>query len=187
LIDHYGLAGFVNLHGWVSREQMPAIMQAHDVLLFPVLWNEPLARIVQEAMATGLVVVGTLTGGTDEILRDHYNGLAVPTDDADALTDRITELIQHSDLIEQFALSARRTVEGTFTVDRMLDEVEAVLERARAHRRLGPPLPPAHSQPLFDLKRWVNRPIKATDYWHARLGDEQHLAVDAQWLGVAQE
>jgi hypothetical protein len=68
-----------------------------------------------------------------------------------------------------------------------LDEVEAVLERARAHRRLGLPLPPARARPLFDLKRWTSRPLKLSNDLHQRLDDDQHLALAAQWLQVAQD
>jgi hypothetical protein len=120
-------------------------------------------------------------------LKDRYNGLAVPTDDAQALAECIAELIEHSDLIEYFTLNARRTVEDEFTIERMLDEVEAVLNQAQAHRRLGPPLPAARAQPLFDLGRLIGRPINMSDGLYDRIDDERHLALAAQWLAVAQD
>ena len=85
-----------------------------------------------------------------------------------------------------FVIEQPDHVEAESASERLLDEVEAALNQARGQRRLGPPLPPARSRPLFDLKRWVSRPIQVTNSWHARLSDDRHLSLAAQWLGVAQ-
>jgi len=86
-----------------------------------------------------------------------------------------------------FVIAQPDHIEEESALEQSLDEVEAVLNQARAHRRLGPPLPAARSQPLFDLKRWLSRPFKITDRWYERLADDLHLALAAQWLGVAQD
>ena len=70
-----GLDSKIRFVGQVDRYEMPSVMIEHDVLVFPSVWEEPLARVVQEAMASGLVVIGTVTGGTAEILRDGVTGL----------------------------------------------------------------------------------------------------------------
>ena len=74
LVERERLHDFVTFHKPVSKDQMPAILQQFDVLIFPSIYEEPLARITQEAMVSGLVVVGTTTGGTKEILKDGETG-----------------------------------------------------------------------------------------------------------------
>ncbi|MCA9957687.1 MAG: glycosyltransferase family 4 protein, partial [Anaerolineales bacterium] len=120
-----GVIDLIEFRGFVPREQMPAILAAHDVLVFPSIWAEPLARMVQEAMACGLVVIGTDTGGTPEILYDGENGLVFPADDAQTLAAKMNLLLQDRSLPLTLAQAARRTVEARFTLERMVDELEA--------------------------------------------------------------
>src|SRR5207302_2996065 len=68
LVDEHDLGDRVHFRGGVSRPEMPRILEQYDALLLLSEWQEPFARIVLEAMAAGLVVVGTTTGGTREIL-----------------------------------------------------------------------------------------------------------------------
>jgi glycogen(starch) synthase len=118
------LEKFVTYKKNISRGQMPALLQQYGVLVFPSIWEEPLARIVQEAMACGLVVIGTETGGTPEILRDGQNSLIFDASNAKMLAEKIKQLINKPDLIFQFAQNARKTVETRFSLERMVDELE---------------------------------------------------------------
>jgi glycosyltransferase involved in cell wall biosynthesis len=106
---------------------MPAILQQFDVLVFPSIYEEPLARIVQEAMAAGLVVVGTTTGGTKEILKDGETGLTFAPEDADYLAEQIARLMNDHDLFCRLAQAGRQTVLENFTLVRMVKEIEAYL------------------------------------------------------------
>lgn len=119
------LADIVTLAGQIPREKIPAMMASHDVLLFPSIWPEPLARVVQEAMAAGLVVIGTTTGGTPELLTDGRNGLTFEAENAAMLGEQIGRLAGDSDLYGRLSQAARQTVEACFTQERMVDEIEA--------------------------------------------------------------
>jgi glycogen synthase len=127
LVDAERLNSYVTFHGPVSKDEVPAIFQQFDVLVFPSIYEEPLARITQEAMASGLVVVGTTTGGTQEILRDGETGLTFAPEDADGLADQVARLITDPDLGCRLAHAGRQTVLENFTLDRMVNEIEAYL------------------------------------------------------------
>ena len=127
LVEKEGLQDFVTFHEPVSRDEMPAIFQQFDVLIFPSIYEEPLARITQEAMASGLVVVGTTTGGTKEILRDGETGFTFAPEDADGLAEQVTRLIVDPDLCCRLAQAGRQTVLENFTLDKMVSEIEAYL------------------------------------------------------------
>jgi len=124
LVGQFNLADSVDFLGQVPRDQMPAILAEHDALLLPSIWPEPLARMTQEAMACGLVVIGTTTGGTPEILCDGENGLTFEAGNALMLADKIVQIAQDSKLKIKMARAARQTVEKRFTFERMVDEIE---------------------------------------------------------------
>jgi glycosyltransferase involved in cell wall biosynthesis len=107
-----------------ERSQMPALMRRFDALVFPSVWQEPLARTVQEAMASGLVVIGTLTGGTPEILSEGETGLTFAPGDAAGLADQIERLHHSPELYARLRANARRIVLEKFDLERMIDEIE---------------------------------------------------------------
>jgi glycogen synthase len=127
LIERERLHEFVTFHRPVSKDEMPTLLQQFDVLIFPSIYEEPLARMTQEAMASGLVVVGTTTGGTKEILRDGETGFTFAPEDADGLAEQVTRLISDPDLCCRLAQAGRQTVLENFTLDKMVKEIEAYL------------------------------------------------------------
>lgn len=132
LVAAHGLDGAVSFRGRLPRDQMAALMAHFDVLVFPSIWEEPLARVVQEAMAVGLVVVGTTTGGSAEILVEGETGLTFPPGDGAALAARLAELQAAPEQGRRLAARARATVVQRFSFNRMLDEVETALAAAAA-------------------------------------------------------
>lgn len=125
-----GLQDWVHFAGRVARSEMPEQLAAHDVLIFPSEWPEPLARVTQEAMASGAVVVGTTTGGTGEILEDGQTGLVFAPGDAAELARSILRLAGDQVLFTRLAANARRQVEDKFSFQRMVDQVERTLASA---------------------------------------------------------
>ena len=85
LITELQLEPIVTLRPPIARAALTAVYQAHDILLFPSIWDEPFSITLLEAMAHGLFVIGTPTGGSAEILRDGENSFVVPPRDAAAL------------------------------------------------------------------------------------------------------
>lgn len=127
LIEQEGLQNHVTIHKAVSKDEMPAVFQQFDVLIFPSIYEEPLARITQEAMVSGLVIVGTTTGGTKEILREGETGLTFAPEDAEGLAEQIGRLAGDPELRGRLAQAGRQTVLEKFTLDRMVNEIEAYL------------------------------------------------------------
>ena len=134
LVERKRLHDFVTFHNPVSKDKMPAILQQFDVLIFPSIYEEPLARITQEAMASGLVVVGTTTGGTREILREGETGLTFAPEDANGLADQLARLITNPDLCSRLSYAGRQTVLEKFTLDRMVTEIEVYLAECFVER-----------------------------------------------------
>lgn len=128
----------VHFLGKFSKPQMPDMLADYDVLLFPSEWEEPFAGVVMEAMATGLVVVGTPTGGTAEILIHEETGLVFPAGDAIALASAIERLMDDPLLAQRLAENGRMAVQKNFTRARMVDRFEAFLQDVIARDQATP-------------------------------------------------
>ncbi len=126
LAESLGAVEAVHFEPGVPRDCMPRVLAGHDVLLFPSVWQEPLARMVQEAMACGLVVIGTTTGGTAELLVEGETGLSFEAEDVVGLARQIARLVEQPDLFGRLARAGRKAVEERFSLDRMIDELESV-------------------------------------------------------------
>ena len=127
LVEGARLKDFVTFHGPAAKEKMPALLQQFEVLIFPSIYEEPLARVTQEAMAAALVVVGTTTGGTKEILKNGETGLTFEPENVTGLAKEINRLIADPNLCQQLAKAGRKTVLENFTLDKMVNEIEAYL------------------------------------------------------------
>ncbi|HWP42821.1 MAG TPA: glycosyltransferase family 4 protein [Blastocatellia bacterium] len=129
LVSSLGLESKVCLTGQIPREQLPQIYHEHDILLFPSVWEEPFSITLLEAMASGLAVVGTNTGGSSEILEDGVNALIFPKEDTPACAGQVLRLMEEAELFERIRLGGRRTVEEHFRFENMLDRIEASLKK----------------------------------------------------------
>jgi len=127
LVQEQRLEARVTFCGHQSREALRTLYQEADVLVFPSLWQEPFGRVLVEAMAAGLVVVGTATGGAAEILTHDENALVFPAGDAVALANQVSRLADSEPLRARLALAARQQALERFSVDRMSAEIETYL------------------------------------------------------------
>jgi glycosyltransferase involved in cell wall biosynthesis len=127
LVDDLGLSRHVTFREGVARDQMPSILAEYDVLIFPSEWEEPLARMPMEAMAAGLAVVGTTTGGSGELLRHDENALTFRAGDPVNLADQVRRLLHDPVLCRRLADTGRADVQARFTIDRMVTDLECFL------------------------------------------------------------
>jgi glycosyltransferase involved in cell wall biosynthesis len=134
IAQRYQAADKVTFHGWLPRDQMPGLMEQSQVLLLPTGHHEPFARVVLEALAGGLTVVSTLTGGTGEIVQHDRTGLTFPAEDSRALAEQIRRLMTESGLRVKLAKQGQQLVLERFSLDRMVENVERLLEQAMADR-----------------------------------------------------
>jgi glycosyltransferase involved in cell wall biosynthesis len=119
-----GVEDMLRFSGPVSKEQVPGILSQQDILVVPSVWEEPFGRVVVEGMAAGLVVIGTATGGSGEILADDINGLVFPKEDAPALAECIVRLARDPELYRRLSVAGRES-SSFFCLSKMVDGLEA--------------------------------------------------------------
>lgn len=101
------VADAVIFSGFVSRDQMPAVYRKADVFVLPSE-QEGMSIALLEAMASGLPVIVTDTGGTAELVTKGENGEIVPWADVPALVDALRTLLQADDLRRRMGAENRR-------------------------------------------------------------------------------
>ncbi|WP_277393928.1 glycosyltransferase, partial [Pseudomonas viridiflava] len=65
----------------LAHEEIVNVLSSGTVFVCPSIY-EPLGIVNLEAMACGIPVVGTGTGGIPEVVADGFTGLIVPIDQA---------------------------------------------------------------------------------------------------------
>jgi glycosyltransferase involved in cell wall biosynthesis len=82
-----------------------------------------------EAMASGLAVVGTTTGGSCELLEDGATGLTFSPEDVAALTDHLWRLRHDVTECGSLALAGQNLVRARFGLETTVAQTEAFLRR----------------------------------------------------------
>jgi glycosyltransferase involved in cell wall biosynthesis len=115
--------------GW--REDVPRMMPALDVFV-SASDGEPFGRVVVEAMAAGVPVIATDSGGKREIVDDGVTGVLVPQGDVAALAEAMATLMRDPERRARLGAAARERARSEFSVDRVAREVMAVWDEALA-------------------------------------------------------
>ncbi len=130
---HARAAGRVSFSGYAADPAV--IMREIDVLVHPAD-QESFGRVVVEAMASALPVVGVRGGGVGEIVVDGETGLLALPDDPQALASQLLRLLQDASLRARMGAAGRRRAQERYSLDGCADRIAAVYERA-ARRPLG--------------------------------------------------
>ena len=79
LLAELGLGDRVELAGTYTQEEAPALLRRADILLH-TKYNDPCPGIVLEAMACGLPIVYSSSGGVPELVGEAGRGVPAPLD-----------------------------------------------------------------------------------------------------------
>ena len=126
-VQQHELADCVDFISQVHRSDVPEYLGQHDVYLFSSIWAEPMARSVMEAMAAKLLVIGSEVGGQMEMLQNGVNSLTFSAGDAEGLARQIALSLADPELRVRLAAAGQALVLSDFTLDRMVDRIEAWL------------------------------------------------------------
>ena len=143
LIRRTGLSDCVRLLG--NRADVENVLASLDVFVQSSV-SEGLSNTVLEAMATGLPVVATHVGGTDELVREGVTGLLIPASNPERLSAALAQLARDPERRRQMGAAARVRAESEFTIARMVAGYEQLYldVTARGRRSLSWARPHPH-------------------------------------------
>ena len=116
-VQRLGLDARVEFKGAIPSAQMPAIYQGLDVLVLPSRtrpnWKEQFGRALVEAMACGVVVVGSDSGEIPHVIGDA--GLVFPEGKVEALRQQLEALDSNGALYSELSRRGRQRVLAHYT------------------------------------------------------------------------
>ncbi|MFB6116241.1 MAG: glycosyltransferase family 4 protein [Candidatus Nanosalina sp.] len=109
LVRETGVEEKVNFRGYIPHKDLPEHYRNADVFVLPSL-NEGMSNTVLEAISSGLPLIVTDVGGTDELL--DGNGQVVPKKDPEAIADELEKYRGNRELLEKHCRRSRKIAEG---------------------------------------------------------------------------
>ncbi len=133
LIQELGVGNVVTLLGWKSHQEAIEILDHSHIYISPSVTartgdQEGIPNGLKEAMAMGLPVVGTKHAGIPELVTDGVSGFLVPERDVHSLAERITYLIENTEIWPKIGRAARAVVENRYDVNKLSDELVGIYQ-----------------------------------------------------------
>jgi glycosyltransferase involved in cell wall biosynthesis len=116
-----------------GRTDVPELLAVSDLFVLPS-HEEGFCNSLLEAMAAGLPVVATAVGGNPEAVANGETGWLVPARDADALAEKIIDLLANPDQSKKWGICGRERMAARFSVATMVNR-HLALYRGRLRRK----------------------------------------------------
>lgn len=101
------LEKYVRFLGLIDHAKLRGYYQGADVFVLPSL-NEGMSNVLLEALASGLPIIATRTGGTEELVREGVNGFVIGMRSSEDIAKSLEDLAQHPVRRLQMAEASRK-------------------------------------------------------------------------------
>ena len=119
-------AARVRFLGTVPQPTLISAYRAADVLVLPSIWQESYGLPVAEAMACGVPVLASASGGVPELVADGVTGKLVPRLDTQALAGSLRALAAEPQRLLEMSAAARTRAERLLTWARSAERLECL-------------------------------------------------------------
>lgn len=120
----------VEFLGRIPNENIKTIYPKSDIVCIPSIWQDNSPMVVYEAMASGRPIIASRVGGIPDFIGDGVDGYTLPPKDADALANKIVEVLGDSQLALKLGLNARRKAEREFTIEKHVEKIMDTYNKA---------------------------------------------------------
>lgn len=129
-----GLEKRVLFKGFVDPKELPILMKASDAFIRPSL-TEGLGNAFLEAMASGIITVGTNAGGIPDFLEDGKTGFIVGIEDPESIEVTIREIMQLDSVEKEKILKdAKEMVISTYNWEVISKDMEVMFNDVTCKR-----------------------------------------------------
>lgn len=130
-----GILDRVHFSGLVRPEQVPALIQAMDVVVHSSL-REGIARVIPQAGAVGKPVVTFEMDGAPEVIRNGLSGYLAPPQDTAVMAQRVVELLASETDRARMGQEGQKFARENYSAGLMVDRINAVYERLIVAKKL---------------------------------------------------
>jgi glycosyltransferase involved in cell wall biosynthesis len=120
----------VFLAGWRGHDDLPAGLNAADLLVLPSV-REQFGQVLVEAMACGIPPIAVDAHGPAEIVSDGETGWLVPPDDEDAMVEALVEVVNEKDERHRRGEAAYEAARSRYSWPSLVEGVAQVYEEVR--------------------------------------------------------
>ncbi len=117
--DHIRCLGYID-----PQEVLPKA----DALILPSLWHEPFGRVIFEAYACGVPVIGTNRGGIPEIIEQGRTGYIYDPDEEGGLKRLIERLRDEPEMLRALSIDPKRFI-SRHSVERTVQQYIGIYQR----------------------------------------------------------
>jgi glycosyltransferase involved in cell wall biosynthesis len=111
------------------------VLRTSNVFCLPSR-SEGFSNALIEAMGCGLPSVATRVGGNAEAVEEGESGYLVASEDAEAMADRILQLLRNPNLARRMGVAARETVRERFSIDAMMNRLMGIYDELLAAKNV---------------------------------------------------
>lgn len=127
LVKERGIEDKVWFLGRISREATAPYYQEASLFVLPSL-NEGMSNAMLEALASGLPLVSTPTGGATELVIEGKNGLTIKEKSAQSIAAAIEKFLINKNLVAEYGAESRARAEAQGW-DRVAHQFQTILGR----------------------------------------------------------
>jgi glycosyltransferase involved in cell wall biosynthesis len=128
-IDRLHIGDRVEFVQELPQAQVAQWMAKASVFVLPSL-SEGLGRVVVEAMAAGLPVLGSRVGGIPELVREGETGFLAPPGDERALSETLLWCLQHPKALNSMRAEARAFAQCFFSAEQYIEGYASIIMQA---------------------------------------------------------
>ncbi len=114
----------------VPHADVPEYMNCCDAVVLPSLtsdrWKEQFGRVLPEAMACGVPVIGSRSGNIPDMIGNA--GLLVPEGSAEAIAGAVSRLVEDPRLREALSVAGRERVREQFSLEAQVARLRQLLQ-----------------------------------------------------------
>lgn len=111
LAKEKGLAERVTFLGRIPKDETFQHYQEASIFVLPSL-NEGMSNALLEALASGLPILATVTGGTHELVEEGENGFFIEMRSAEDIAEKLRKLVADPELRQRMGAESRRRAES---------------------------------------------------------------------------
>lgn len=129
----------ITLAGWAMQEEVvQALDKAHIFILASKTSadgnEEGIPNALKEAMAKGVIVIGTPHAGNPELIEDGVSGFLVPEKNSLELAKKIQYVIEHPEKWQAICYAARKKIEDEFEIGKTVEQLEQLFYKLLGKR-----------------------------------------------------